>query len=288
MATPAQPVRLRFEITSPNETQFFQGMKAALVHNCISGIRNGVFCGAIGPKLPEKEPETTLFPLLTVDVLTSFSQFKTQAQQDAHVAKIGQEVQTEWAKLAANFDKSPRLQIKGVSREAMGNSKVFDDYRWKKLLLEFANQYKIPDPQGFSQHGLLSFKGTDLQLFYTEQEPEMFELRIDVGAVPKDVLEAHLHLTLLMHNSEEGLESGMWWCVNPKNAHLVLVVKHPLSASDKTFSPPTPHDMAMLLEHSATESARFWSQLKMETHRIQKLLNDTPRQQGPVHPAFRK
>lgn len=245
-------------------------MKMALVQNCISGIRGKAIFGLIPKPLIEPDDEKTALPAnaLTMDVYTSFENMNESAQQ-AHLQELKQHIQYQWSRLYNNRHQSGLLKMTAPPRRVCTPPKVgFDSYRWKQLLRDSALLCQAEDVDNCVKTGLMHVKGMNLQLFYEDAVPDVFEIRVDLGPIPEKLEPIHIHKTMLTHNHVEGDESGIRWGLHPRGDRVVMAIEHQLSTSTKYFSPPTAHDLAELIKHSANESGKLWASISQGMKQI--------------------
>lgn len=236
-------------------------MKMALVQNCISGIRGKAIFGLIPkPLLAPGDAETeTPANVLTMDVYTSFDKLNEAAQQ-AHVHELKLHIQYQWGQLYANRHQSRLLKMTPPARRLCTPSTMaFDSYRWKQLLRDTARLCKVEAVEECVQTGFMRHESLDLQLFYQDQVPDMFEIRVDLGPIPEKLNALHVYTSMLTHNHFEGDESGIRWGLHPTGDRVVMVIEHHLSTSTQRFDPPTARDMAELIKHTAREAGKLWS-----------------------------
>ncbi len=260
-------MRLRFNMPPFDPANFHQLAMGALIQNCISGVRHGFMLGFVpAPLFVEQKSEQTA-PTFTVDVYSDFSGLSTDQAKKTRTQHLTAQVQKLWQHTTSNplqrcelgSDPSPSTS---AAKPPPRMPIAFDSYRWERLMHDFARNRGIPNPHDFSKVSIFNLNGCDAQLFYTDSRPDRFEIRVDVGAVPQGVSELLVYQTLLMHNALEGFETDLWWAMNPKNGHLILVMDQPLSTTESFFTPISEAELAELMEGVVAQATHMWTDMQ--------------------------
>lgn len=283
--TTSTEMRLRFNMPAFDPESFLELAMGALIQNCISGVRHGFMLGFVPAPMFLEQKSGQLSEQLserpaatfTVDVYSDFAGLTTDQAKQAYTQHLTAQAQKLWQQTICN-----PLQRCELSSDGAGdpNPKLcskprkpiaFDSYRWERLMHDFARNRGIPHPHDFSKLSIFNVNGSDAQLFYTECRPDRFELRVDVGAVPQGVPEPLVYQTLLMHNALEGFETDLWWAMNPKNNHLVLVMDQPLSTTESFFTPISEAELAEVIEGVVAQAAQMWRDLQTQLRDVESI-----------------
>jgi hypothetical protein len=272
--TTSTEMRLRFNMPAFDPESFLELAMGALIQNCISGVRHGFMLGFVPAPmfLEQKSKQLSERPAatFTVDVYSDFAGLTTDQAKHAYTQHLTAQAQKLWQQTICNPLRRCELSSDGAGdpNPKLGSMPrkpiAFDSYRWERLMHDFARNRGIPHPHHFSKLSIFNVNGSDAQLFYTESRPDRFELRVDVGAVPQGVPEPLVYQTLLMHNALEGFETDLWWAMNPKNNHLVLVMDQPLSTTESFFTPISEAELAEVIEGVVAQAAQMWRDLQTQ------------------------
>jgi len=263
---PDKNIRLQLKIADISDNKLEAVVQMALIQNCLSGIRgNSIFGLAIGSLDAEAGETNHTAHTLTMDVYTCFGGLN-QNMQTEHVQALKDHLQFQLNRLLQNLDQKANQQLAlkmapPPVRRARPASIPFDTYRWKQLLGDMVALCEPGNAELLVQSGLVRVNGKDMQLTYQEHSPQVFELRVDLGAVPAELNQLDIFKSLLIHNCMSGDESGLWWGVHPSGNRVIMVIEHELSGSEKHFSAPSAHDMLALLKDTANQTSTMWATL---------------------------
>lgn len=263
---PDKKIRLQLKIADISNNKLEAVVRMALIQNCLSGIRgNSIFGLAIGPLDAEAGETSNTAYTLTMDVYTWFGGLNQNLQTE-HVQELKSHLEFQLNRLLQNLDQevNQQLALKMTPppvRRAQPAPIPFDTYRWKRLLSDMVALCEPGNAELLVQSGQIRVNGKDMQLTYQEHSPNMFELRVDLGAVPAELNQLDIFKSLLIHNGMSGDESGLWWGVHPSGNRVIMVIEHELSGSEKHFSAPSAHDMLALLKDTVNQTSTMWATL---------------------------
>jgi hypothetical protein len=265
---PEEDMHFKLKITSfpPEESESI--MRLALIQNCIVGIRSKTVFGLM-PATPQTEHQETmpssLMDTLTMDVYTSsFTGLSDTAQQERMQIFV-QHLEHQWNTLYKNLNTGLKLKMAPFPEQALPSGKQtipFDQYRWSQLLRELAQLLPSTNQAQLCDNGLLEHNGLTIQLLYTEKNPCMFELRIDLGTIPKPLNHSHVFRAMLMHNHFSGAESGIWWGLHPNQGQVIMATELTLSQHEAMFEAPRAQDILALLDSISSKASVFWQAIE--------------------------
>lgn len=238
-------------------------MMGALIQNCVSSVRQGVVFGYIPTPLFRHKEEAHQPAVIIADVYCSFEGLESEADQQQYIQKLDKQVNTLWAHVKKAPHVPSQFSIPALKSRQMNahNQAPFDAYRWAQLMTEFARQQGLQRPNEFASLPLINLNGMDLQLYYTEQKADRFEVRLDLGPIAGEHAPGLVYQSLLMHNAIEGHESLCWWALNPKNQHMVLILQQALSTCADVFTPLRSVELTELLEGLTQHASKIWDEV---------------------------
>lgn len=272
MNTMQTEMRVRFNMPPFEEAQLPRLMINALIQNCISGIRQGFMLGLVPAPLFKLQGDETPPPVFTADVFSNFEGLNTDEEKQIHTQHLGAEVQKLWQNTMHNPMEVCKLNARAPNAKThLPPAVAFDQYRWERLMFEFASKRNIPKPHDFTKLSIFNLCGMDAQLFYSESKADEFEIRIDIGTVPKNVPALLMYQTLLTHNAVAGHETDLWWAMNPNNMHLVMVLKQGISSHPHTFTPMMDSELAELLEGLVKQATNMWADMQQRLRHVENI-----------------
>lgn len=263
-----ETVRFQLKIAEIPDNQLDTVIKMVLIQNCIAGIQGKTIFGLIPKPLVVDTPGIDAPNILTMDVYTSFAGLN-EAAQNAHIQELKQHIQYQWSQLYENLNQKRRLKMSSPKRKLSKTIKVaFDNYRWKQLLRDIAALGQPGNIEELAETGFMRANGLGIQLTYLDTSPTVFELRVDLGPIPRQLDTGNVLKSLLIHNHFAGDESGIWWGLHPTGDRIIMAVEHPLSTSTQHFMAPSGHDMIALIQDTAKQSGKLWETILLGTQHV--------------------
>lgn len=238
-------------------------LMAALIHNCVSSIRQGVVFGYIPTPFFRSQNEAHQPAVVTADVYCSFQGLESEAAQQQHIQQLDAQIKAMWT----HIKKAPHLPFPLETRALQAqhlnahDQVPFDAYRWAQLMMQFAAEQALKNPTEFAALPLFNLNGMDVQLYYSEQQADRFEVRLDLGPIRGDYPPGLVYQTLLMYNAVEGHDTLCWWALNPNNQHIVLILQQALSTCANVFTPLRSVELAELLLGLTQHASIIWDQV---------------------------
>lgn len=263
-------VQFKLKIADIPTPELESAMRLVLIQNCIVGIRTRAIFGMI-PKPPRttepSESENQDLDAITMSVYTCFSDLDETAQQQ-HVLHLTRHIEQQWNHLYAHRHAHTLLRMAPPPVRHMSKPPglMFDRYRWEQLLRELAHRLAHPHPEKFVQNGLFQQNTLAMQLFYVDERPTHFELRVDMGPIPQQANTSAVLKAMLSHNHFQGEESGIWWALHPENNHVVMVLDHALSTEETRFEAPRAPELYDLLQETSSQCQAFWKTMLLGQH----------------------
>ncbi|WP_334118155.1 hypothetical protein [Limnobacter sp.] len=264
-------MRFKLKIADISDEKINAVVKMTLIQNCIAGIREKCMFGLLPRPLfveSSSTEEVNIPNSLTMDVYTSVDKLNEEEKR-IHIEKLTNKIQYQWVRLYENLKEEKLLKMTLPKRDLLDNNSVpFDTYRWQQLLRAVSKLFNIENNDEFIRTGFLHQNELNLQLTYQESSPSTFELRVDLGNVPKELDESSVLRSLLIHNHFSGDESGIWWGLHPTDNHVIMVIEHQLSTSEQRFIAPHAHEMLDLIQETIKQSGKLWEKVLLSRRNI--------------------